>query len=255
MKLRVKSIAWSLFMTLALGALTSCEGIFDGIYDEPPMDLSFNEGFRPSSGAGAAPNRFVLMLQATEYDEWIYVNLHDRTLERHPVPTALTGAWDGRSGWTYNEVKGTQFTPYKTVKTDAQIDAKVWDLAVHHFDVKTNGGEVFETPYHSLQELPASSKAFDHETFTKDVWSTTHAIVDLKEMMGFRVGYQNTLINVPLTGWVTMDFSNPPPVYSTSDKVYLLRMTDGSCAALRLLSYMSEAGTKGFLTVDVIYPY
>lgn len=254
MKNLLNRIFFAFFMASLLLPV-SCDGLFEDIYDTPPVDESFKEGFRPSEGPGASPSRFTLMLQATEYDEWIYVDLHKRTLERKPIPTTLTGEWDGRSGWTYNEVRGTQFTPFKTVRTDAQEDVEHWDFAVHHFDVKTNDGEVLETAYSSLNELPASSRDFSNETFVKDVWSTTNAIVDLKEMMGFRVGYQNSMINLPLTGWAVMDFSNPPPVYSSSDKVYILRMKDGSCAALRLLSYMSEAGTKGFLTVDVIYPY
>ena len=52
-----------------------------------------------------------------------------------------------------------------------------------------------------------------------------------------------------------MDFSTPPPVYSASQRVYVLRMKDGTHAALRLVSYMSDRGTKGYLTIDVKYPY
>ena len=58
-----------------------------------------------------------------------------------------------------------------------------------------------------------------------------------------------------LSRWVTMDFSTPPPVYSASQRVYVLRMKDGTHAALRLVSYMSDRGTKGYLTIDVKYPY
>jgi hypothetical protein len=32
-------------------------------------------------------------------------------------------------------------------------------------------------------------------------------------------------------------------------------MQDGTVAALHMKSYMSEAGTKGILTIDVKYPY
>lgn len=252
MRTLILRIVKSFFAAVLLLLPLSCDGILGQIYDEPVPDQTFAEGFRPSE---TSPHRFTLMLQATEYGEWIYVDLHQRRLERKPIPAVLTGEWDGRSGWTYNEVKGDRFTPYKWIKTDAQTDAEQWDFAVHHFDVKTNGGEVLETSYASIDQLPAESRVFSNEHFTRDVWSTTHAIVDLKEMMGFRVGYQNSMINELLSRWVVMDFSTPPPVYTTSDKVYLLRLKDGSCAALRLLSYMSEGGSKGFLTVDVLYPY
>lgn len=63
------------------------------------------------------------------------------------------------------------------------------------------------------------------------------------------------MVNRVLSQWVTMDFTTPPPVYSASRKVYILRMKDGTCAAIRLVDYMSDKGTKGFLTIDVKYPY
>ena len=258
MKTKLNHILFILFVASSLLSTASCEGLFEGIYDEPTppaLSDSLDEGFLPYHGTGASANRYVLKLTATEYDEWIYVDLHQRKLERKPIPMQLTGAWDGRSGLTYNEVKGTQFTPFKTIQTDPQQDAEHWDFAVHHFDVKTNGGSALETTFGSLDELLASGTTYKDDEFTPDAWSTTQAIVDLKEMMGFRVGYQNTLINAPMTRWVTMDFSNPPPVYSSSDKAYILRLSDGSRAALRLLSYMNEVGIKGYLTVDVIYPY
>lgn len=251
MKTNFFKILFGLAAVFALSFLHSCDGLFEGIYDDAPVDDTFEEGFHP----GAQSNRFRLMLDATSYEEWIYIDLHNRTLERKPVPKTLTGEWDGRSGWTYNLVEGSKYTPFKTIKTDAQQDAEVWDMAIHHFDVRTNDGSAFETSYASLNELPESSEQFKHMDFTKDAWSTTQVITDLKEMMGFRVGYQNITVNEVLSKWVVMDFSNPPPVYSTSDKVYILRLKDGTHAAIRLDSYISPAGTKGFLTADIIYPY
>ena len=46
-----------------------------------------------------------------------------------------------------------------------------------------------------------------------------------------------------------------PPIYTPSNKVYLLRMKDGTMAAIRLVSYMNAAGIKGYMTFDYIYPY
>ena len=258
MKTKLNHILLLLFTAGLLLSTASCEGLFEGIYDEPSQPAandSIEEGFLPYPGDMALENRYILKLKATEYDEWIYVDLHQRKLERQPIPTKLTGEWDGRSGLTYNEVKGTLFTPYKMVKTDAQQDAAHWDFAVHHFDVKTHNGAALETPYRSMEELLNSDLDLTKETFTQDIWSTTHAIVDLKEMMGFRVGYQNTMVNVPLTGWVLMDFSNPPPVYTFTDNVRILRMSDGTYAAMRMLRYMNDVGLKGHLTFDIIYPF
>lgn len=54
-----------------LFATLSCNGFMDGIYDEPPADKSYDEGFHTSS----QPSRFKLQINATSYTEWIYVNL------------------------------------------------------------------------------------------------------------------------------------------------------------------------------------
>jgi hypothetical protein len=37
--------------------------------------------------------------------------------------------------------------------------------------------------------------------------------------------------------------------------VYLLRLSDGTVAALTLKNFMNEAGTKGYMLIDYVYPY
>ena len=54
---------------------------------------------------------------------------------------------------------------------------------------------------------------------------------------------------------MNMDVSNPPPTYALSGRVYLLRMADGTHAALLFRDYMNASGAKGFVTLDYIYPY
>ncbi|MBQ7239209.1 MAG: HmuY family protein, partial [Bacteroidales bacterium] len=46
-----------------------------------------------------------------------------------------------------------------------------------------------------------------------------------------------------------------PPIYNVSGKVCLLRMADGTVAAMKLDNYMNEKGKKGYLTISYIYPY
>lgn len=232
---------------------TSCHGIFNGIYDEPEKDENIQLGFNGKP----EDTRYTLMLDARSYNEWIYIDLHNKTLETKPMPDTLTQVqnWDGKSQWTYYEVQGSAYQELRRIKTVSQQDAEKWDLAIHHFDVKTNGGGVVETPYGSIDELPQSSEAFASATFTPDQWTTHQCIVDFSGMLSYNIWYMSSMANPVLSRWVTMDMTIPPPVYSASKKVYLLRMKDGSCAALLLKDYMSDSGTKGFLTIDVKYPY
>lgn len=232
--------------------MTACDGLFSDIYDTAPMDTEFSQGFSP---VDASSNRFTLMVDAREYDKWHYINLSERTIETISIPDALgDDEWDGRSGWSYNEVEGTKYTQYDFIPTAAQTDADDWDFAIHHFDIRTNGGSAVATDRTAIDGFALSDAKVYDDRMKFDVWTTTQVITDLTGMMGFRIGYQNSYVNMPLSSLVTMDFSTPPPTYHTSGNVCVMRLADGSYAAICLKNYMSPQGTKGFLTFDIIYP-
>lgn len=238
-------------LCLASVLLTGCSGMFDGIYDEPVRDEALQQGVNPSDEAG----RFTLVLDARNYDEWIYIDLHKQTLERRPIPTSLTGEWDGRSVWTRYNVQGSRYEFLEERRVDTQAVPEKWDLAIHHFDVRTNGGSVLRTSYTSIDALPANKATFAGEQFVPDEWTSHQCIVDFSGMFDYNIWYQASPVNMVLTEWVRMDFSTPPPKYEASRRVYLLRMEDGTVAALNMTSYMSQAGTKGILSIDIKYPY
>lgn len=238
-------------LCLASVLLTGCSGMFDGIYDEPVSDEALQLGFNPTG----QPGRFNLLLDARKYDEWIFIDLHKQTLQTRPIPTTLSGEWDGKSLWTRYNVQGSRYELLEERHVDTQEQPEDWDLAIHHFDVRTNGGSVLCTEYTSINDLPGSSASFVSENFIPDEWTSHQCIVDFSGMFDYNIWYQASPVNKVLTEWVKMDFSTPPPKYEASRRVYLLRMADGSVAALHLVSYMSQSGTKGILSIDVKYPY
>lgn len=225
--------------------------MFDGIYDEPVRDEALQMGFNSTAQEG----RYTLILDARKYDEWIYLDLHRIAIERHPIPATLTGEWDGKSVWARYNVQGSRYTLLEERQVDTQAEPEQWDLALHHFDVRTNGGSVLQTGYTSIDALPQSAANFASEEFRPDEWTRHQCIVDFSGMFDYNIWYQASPVNLVLSDWVRMDFSTPPPKYEASRRVYLLRMQDGTVAALHMKSYMSEAGTKGILTIDVKYPY
>ena len=231
--------------------LAGCNGMFDGIYDEPVHDEALQMGFNPTAQEG----RYTLILDARKYDEWIYLDLHRLAIKSHPIPATLTGEWDGRSVWARYNVQGSRYTLLEERQVDTQAEPEQWDLALHHFDVRTNGGSVLQTGYTSIDALPQSTANFASEEFRPDEWTRHQCIVDFSGMFDYNIWYQASPVNLVLSDWVRMDFSTPPPKYEASRRVYLLRMQDGTVAALHMKSYMSEAGTKGILTIDVKYPY
>ncbi|MCD8385368.1 MAG: HmuY family protein [Bacteroidales bacterium] len=242
-----------IFLIMAIaGALSSCDGIFSDIYDPAPDDDAFEQGIITRSDS---PGRYTLMLDARSYNEWHFIHLSDLSITTVAIPDSLSGEWDGRSGWSYHLVEGTKYTPLSSRKTDPQPEPDEWDFALHHFDVRTNGGAALATTYTAFSELPATSASFPADDFQSDVWTNNQVITDLEGMMAYHIGYQNSYANLVLSDWVTMDFSNPPPTYSATGKVYLMRLADGTVAAMLLRNYMSNAGTKGFLTIEIKYPY
>ena len=246
-----KSYVRLIALCLASLVLAGCNGIFDGINDEPVLDEALQLGFNPAAEEG----RYTLVMDARNYDEWIYMDLHRLTLEKRDIPTALTGEWDGKSVWARYNVQGSRYTLLEERQVDTQPEPEEWDLAIHHFDVRTNGGQVLQTGYTSVDDLPESSASFASEGFRPDEWTSHQCIVDFSGMFDYNIWYQASPVNLVLSDWVRMDFSTPPPKYEASRRVYLLRMQDGTVAALHMKSYMSEAGTKGILTIDVKYPY
>ena len=46
-----------------------------------------------------------------------------------------------------------------------------------------------------------------------------------------------------------------PPEFSMDSRVFVLRLNDGTYAALQLDNYLSPQGEKCFMTINYKYPY
>ncbi|WP_356947875.1 HmuY family protein, partial [uncultured Duncaniella sp.] len=44
------------------------------------------------------------------------------------------------------------------------------------------------------------------------------------------------------------------PIYTPSNKVYVIRLSDGTLAGVRLANYMDGLGVKGYMTIEYMYP-
>jgi hypothetical protein bfra3_10971 len=114
------------------------------------------------------------------------------------------------------------------------------------------------TNYRSLDALPregAAREALLAQTFSPDEWTTHQSYYDLTGIYQYYIGYQHAAFNPVLSSWMDMDVKNPPPRYTLSGAVYLLRLQDGSVAALHFPSHLNPAGQKGFVTIDYIWPF
>lgn len=207
-----------LFLIAFLALLPSCNGIFPGIYDSGESDLVTGYGF---IGHNPSDNSGKVYIGATDYTKWVYLDFHGRT--------AVT------AGMSEEEAPAE------------------WDIAVHRYDVKTNGAAVLETGITGL-ELFMSSGKMPEGGYVEDEWTTEQIIVDMSGMMDGNIGYSESWYNSELSKWLKVDTSTMPPLYSMSHKVYAVKLADGSNLALKLSNYMDASGVKGFMTIDYVYP-
>lgn len=195
-------------------SLSACNGIFEDIYDVP----------QPKTyGFVAVDDKIYtgrIYVDATDYTEWHYINLHDKQ--------ATTTTVGGEA-------------------------PEQWDFAVHRYDAKTNGGAVAESAAVDFGTLPAVD-SIPENSFVTDEWTTDRITVDMSQMMDGIIRYAEEWYNPVLSRWLSVDTSIMPPIYTLSDKVYLLRLADGTFAALRLTNFMNDSAVKGFMTIDYLYP-
>ncbi len=201
---------------IALGTM-SCDGIFGDIYDEPLSEGKGEYGFIYTDDKTRTGRIYI---DATDYAEWHYVDLSGRRV----TTTAIDG------------------------KAPAN-----WDFAIHRYDAKTNGGKVMESAVSDFQSLPPL-RTFSESQFVADEWTTKKITVDMSQMMNGIILYAEDYYNFCLSRWLKLDTSTMPPVYTLSDKVYVLKLSDGTYAALKLSGFMNDAAVKGIMTIDYKYP-
>lgn len=205
----------------ALLSLPSCNGLFEGIYNEPVAASEF--GFTKVEQATSSGTIYI---DATSYTKWTYIDF-----DTYSIDTTLIAEDGSESG---EVMEG-------------------WDLAVHRYDTKTNGGSVLETEYTSLDEFRVSGRIPEGE-YVEDIWTEDRITIDMSQMMNGVILYAPSWYNPELSKWLNVDTSTMPPVYTMSGRVYVLKTQDGKAAALQLNNYMNDSKVKGFMTIDYIYP-
>jgi len=261
--------------------LCSCEGILEGIYDKIP------EGEEPTVEVAGDTISGTLYVEASEWDEWFYIDFHalrsamtafgkgepmDSScllFEPYKIPMTLTGEWDKHSRiCTYRfrvlTGNGLEDNEYMSeVPVDAQPAPEAWDMAIHRNNNRTHGGSALETPYLWLEQLPESSEellrqmittGFD-TTFVADVASENEVFVDNSTMLSEFVPCQAIEVNPVLSRWLIMHIPPFPPSFDHNSHVFLLRMQDGTIAALQCTNYISAKNVKCCLTIGYRYPF
>ena len=194
-----------------MGLLSACNGILDGIYDEPDNVNNTGTGFE---------NEGEIFIDATSYTQWVYIDFSEQSI--------VTLGYD----------------------EDAPQN---WDIALHRYDVKTNGAKVVETNYSDFDQ--AITATIDEADLVSDIWTTNQIVIDMSTMMDGYLGYTESYYNPELSKWLNVDTSTMPPIYTPSGKVYIVYLPDGTRAGVKLLNFMNDMQVKGYMTIQYMYPF
>ena len=249
-------------------SLSACQGLFDDIYDKPTENVDIKEG--------------QLYIDASSWIDWFYIDFNtvnknfveggtSSMFVRMGIPLNNTNIaptnglssvshpslgsegiytyWYDVFGEGLSKHEFRNFTP-----TDAQPEPESWHIAVHRNNVRTNGGAAYETSYTSMADLPESSKAFADATFTEDEWNELDVWTVQQQMLNGLIGNQGIKTNPVLSSWIKVSMP-PPPVFTLNNHVFIVKMKDGTFAAIQLENYQSPLGVKCCLTINYKYPY
>ncbi|MBQ9638715.1 MAG: HmuY family protein [Bacteroidales bacterium] len=161
-------------------------------------------------------------VDATSYTDWVYIDLTTHTVTACPYDDSLA-------------------------------QPVSWHIALHRYDVRTNGMAAFETDYTSLATLQYNLQEgrFElpvEEAFEADVADSI--IIDMSTMMDGYLTRAPSLRNSVLSRWLDVDMRSMPPIYTPSGRVYLLRTADGTTLSLLFTGFTNPRlhGAKGWIS-------
>ncbi|MCM1290540.1 MAG: HmuY family protein [Prevotella sp.] len=195
--------------------LSSCNDVLGSMYDEPENTSEY--GFMEVCSA-TSPG--LIYINATDYETWTYIDFASRTTD--------------------------------SLSVQDPAPAK-WDFAVHRYDTKTNNAKVVGTSLTDINQARSWTNS-DNLPEVADVWTTDKIVADMSTMMDGYLSYVDSYYNPELSKWLIVDTSTMPPIYTPSDKVYILYLENGERAAVKLKDYTNSIGIKGYMSIQYIYP-
>ena len=231
-------------------ALSACNGIIDGIYDDPQQ---------PALGD--------LYVDATSWTQWHYVSFNGNvdangnkvSVVTLDIPTAPIAEFDADGTGIYNywyDVFGEGISKYElrsSYPTEKQPEPDHWDIAIHRNNVRTNGGAVFQTNLSDINAI-GNSSAYSTLPFIEDEWNEIDVWAVQDQMLSGIVGNQRIKINAELGKWLTMKIPPMPPAFVHNGNVFIVRLSNGTYAALRLKNYKTSDGRNCGMTIEYRYP-
>ena len=141
------------------------------------------------------------------------------------------------------------------IETRSSVDETSfdWDIALHRYDVKTNGGSAVATTEKEMGKVtavPASGYAADIKNDS--------IMFDAAGMMNSKIGYAVSDYNEVLSTGIEFASLPMPPTpanWSMSNMVYVIKLKSGEYAKIKFTDYSNDADVKGHISFDYVYPF
>lgn len=158
------------------------------------------------------------------------------------------------TAWTYIDLATGQATVVQEYGDEpAGTPPDKWHFALHRYNCKTNGAEVLETGFTKIDDIITRGVLPEGE-YAADIWTDDVIMYDVSGMMEGEVKYAESWYNAELSKWIDVDLGTMPPVYTPSDRVYVLKFADGTAAALKFTDFVGPKDVKWHIAFDYIYP-
>lgn len=171
----------------------------------------------------------------------------NETPKTDPVSKTMTVNATSYTDWVYVNFE-TGETKKAAVEDTATPEGFDWDIAIHRYDIKTNGGEAVATEMKSLDAVNQAPQS----GYVKD--SQGKIIVDISDMMNGNIGYADTNLNSVLCTWIKQDMSSMPPVTTLSELVYVIKGADGKYTKIRFTDNRNDENKTGHITFEYVHP-
>lgn len=148
--------------------------------------------------------------------------------------------------WTY-----FSFSKNEVVVVEDFANSLEWDIAFHRADVRTNGGASGKG---KGEALDSGKKEWDQVTtvptsgFKKDeVGKIT------TKFTGEGVEEDDQPFSQVLSAWLDVDTSNPPPVYTLSNSIYVVKAANGKVVKIHFYDNKNQKDKNGAVSFKYQY--
>lgn len=148
--------------------------------------------------------------------------------------------------WVYFSFEKGEAVTVTNYKNDLS-----WDIAFHRGDIRINGGasgsgkaevaNTDKTDWSSVTSAPANG-------YIKDQTGTITTA-----FTGTGITTEEQPFSQTLSGWLTVDTSNPPPKYTVHGWVYVLKAADGKFVKLQIYDNKNEKNAAGYVSFKYQY--